>query len=62
MEVLYKLIGWFLCFTGDHDWTSAANEGMKPTQKQQDDGVLGYWDYAKMYCGRCGKLSDLNRG
>ncbi len=57
-----KLIDWFLCFVvGDHDWTSAVNEGFKPTPKQLNDGVAGFNDYAKMYCSRCGKLSDLNR-
>jgi len=56
-----KLIDWFVCSVVGHDWTSAVEEGLKPTPKQMKDGILGFWDYAKMYCRRCGKLSDLNR-
>ena len=62
---MFKFIGTlfrgFFCAIGDHDWTSAVNEGLKPTQKQLDDKIIGFWDYAKMYCKRCGKISDLNR-
>ncbi len=42
------------CFFTWHDWTCAAAQGIKPTQKQLDDGVDGFFDYATMYCARCG--------
>jgi len=51
---------WFLCLIGDHDWTCAVDEGQdKPTQKQIDDGIDGFYDYAKTYCKRCGTVSKL---
>jgi len=43
-----------------HDWTCAAAEGIPPTTKQVSDGLEGFWDYARMYCKRCGKGSKLN--
>lgn len=56
-----RIIHWILCnILSDHDWTSANNEGIGPTQKQIDNGVSGFYDYAKMYCKRCGTLSKLN--
>ena len=45
----------------DHDWTSAAMENKEPTREQLARDVAGYYDYAKMYCKRCGKESDLNK-
>ena len=53
------LVSGFLCFIGDHEWTTAASEGIKPTQRQLDGGILGFWGYTTMYCKRCGKISDL---
>jgi hypothetical protein len=44
------------CFIGTHDWTCAAGEGIKPTQKQIDDGLEGFYDYATMYCKTCGHV------
>lgn len=41
------------CFFLFHKFTSAAAEGIKPTQKQIDDGAKGFFDYATMYCSRC---------
>ena len=41
------------CLLMMHDWTCAAGEGIKPTQKQLDDGIDGFYDYATMYCKRC---------
>ena len=29
-----KLFQWLMCLTGSHNWTSAAQEGIKPTQAQ----------------------------
>lgn len=45
----------------DHDWTCAAAEGVQPTSEQLTSGVDGFYDYAKMYCKRCGKLSEISR-
>lgn len=42
-----------------HEWTCDAAEGIKPTPEQVAGGVDGFYDYAKMYCKRCGKVSDL---
>jgi hypothetical protein len=36
-----------------HKWTCAAEKGIKPTQEQLNSNY-GFWDYAKMYCERCG--------
>lgn len=52
---------WFLCLTGDHDWTCAHAQGIKPTQAQADAGVDGFYDYAKTYCARCGQVSRLSQ-
>lgn len=38
-----------------HDWTCAAAENIPPTEAQLKGGVEGFWDYATMYCKRCGK-------
>jgi hypothetical protein len=39
---------------GMHDWTCAAGEGVKPTALQLSTGLAGFYDYARMYCNRCG--------
>lgn len=49
-KILIKLKCFFLL----HAWTCAAEQGIKPTQKQIDDGGDGFFDYATMYCKRCG--------
>ena len=41
-----------------HDWTCAAAEGIAPTVTQITGGVDGFFDYARMYCRRCGKVYD----
>ena len=41
------------CMIGLHEWTSAAMEEIKPTQKQIDDGIEGFKDYSRMYCKHC---------
>ena len=62
-ELAQAIADWMLCKIGDHDWTCALEEGQdKPTQKQIDDGVEGFYDYAKMYCKRCGTISELSLG
>jgi hypothetical protein len=48
-----KILRWLSCLIGNHDWTSAAQQGIPPTDKQVADGVAGFWDYATMYCSHC---------
>ena len=43
-----------------HDWTCDAAEGIPATPEQLATGIEGFYDYAKMYCKRCGKVSDLS--
>ena len=44
-----------------HDWTCAAAEGVQATPEQLANGVDGFYDYAKMYCKRCGNESEISR-
>lgn len=54
IKKLFKKLGRkFMCFIGDHEWTSAVEQGIKPTAKQAKDGVDGFKDYAKLYCKHC---------
>jgi len=48
----------FFC---SHDWTSAAQQGIEATPEQLSNGVEGFWDYATMYCSKCGKVSELSK-
>ncbi len=54
---------WLLCWADCHDWTSAVLEGIEPTDAQLGSMNTitnsGFWDYAKLYCKRCGKVSWL---
>lgn len=50
-----------ICWFAGHKWTSEAMKGNPPTKFQLDSGYKGWQDYAKMYCDRCGKVSDLNK-
>ena len=63
MKWLKKLFGKFLCFTGDHDWTSRAMEGIEPNAIEREmaktDPLAGFKKYSRMYCRRCGRYSDL---
>ena len=52
-KIINKLFRNFLCFIGEHEWTSAVEQGIKPTEKQLKDGVKGFKDYAKLYCKYC---------
>jgi hypothetical protein len=58
MELLKKIFICHIC--GSHDWTSNALQDKEPTKEQIDAGIDGFWDYAKMYCKRCEKESELN--
>jgi hypothetical protein len=55
-----KFLQTIYCWIGGHEWTSAAQEGRKPTELQVMAGVAGFKDYATMYCKHCGKISDLS--
>jgi hypothetical protein len=68
MKALIVLTHWFVslkdsfkCLVGLHEWTSAAQKGIKPTQEQVRAVIRGslevFEDYAQMYCARCGKRS-----
>ncbi len=48
------------CLIMGHDWTSEAIKGNPPTKDQVDKKVDGFWDYARMYCDRCGSISELS--
>lgn len=43
-----------------HKWTCAAEKGIKPTQEQLNTGLLGLYEYAKMYCERCGHVYETS--
>ena len=50
-----------VCAVNGHDLTCAATEGQDPTPEQLARGVAGFFEYAKLYCKRCGyeyKLDD----
>lgn len=49
------------CGITGHDWTSAAMQGEPPTDEQIANGVDGFFDYATMYCRRCGHVSKLSK-
>lgn len=41
------------CLFG-HDYTCAVEEGVEATTEQLKGGIEGFYDYAKMYCRKCG--------
>ena len=52
-----KFFGWILCHViHDHDWTCKAEQGIDPSEAEVKAGVAGFWNYATMYCKRCGKV------
>ncbi len=38
-----------------HNWTCASEQGKEPNYAQIRS-VVGFWDYAKMYCKDCGLI------
>jgi hypothetical protein len=51
-----KILGLILCHVlKHHKWTANVEKGIKPTEGQLKT-VSGFWDYAKMYCDRCGHV------
>lgn len=60
--VLREIVKLWDCRIWDfHDWTCAAVEGIPPTDEQLGGGVEGFYDYARMYCKRCGKESEISQ-
>lgn len=56
-----KIKNWINCkILNFHEWTCNAEEGIKPTEKQLNSGISGFYDYAKMYCKHCKKESKFN--
>jgi len=51
-NVLNKIFCFFLC----HDWTCRAAEGEEPTKTEIEAGISGFYQYAQMYCKRCGHI------
>lgn len=49
MKKLLKM--WFCKLWRNHEWTS------KSIQKVPGITVDNFWEYARMYCKRCGKIS-----
>ena len=56
-----RLLNWIECVFGHHDWTCNAQEGMPPKPSQLAAGVIGFRDYAIMYCKRCGAVFHPER-
>jgi len=42
-------------------WTCNKRKGIKPTKEQFENGIEGFYDYAKMYCEICGIESKLSK-
>ena len=56
MKFLEQFWGWLNCLGGIHDWTSKAQQGIKPTEEELSRGLAGFDSYATMYCARCGEV------
>ena len=53
--MLRRIGGWLLCLMGDHNWTCKAEEGIDPDPvKLKANPVAYFWEFAQMYCKRCG--------
>lgn len=50
-----------LCSIGHHAWTTAAEQGIKPTIEQLSNPFVGFWEYAAMFCKHCGKESEISK-
>lgn len=44
-----------------HKWTCNHEQGIPPTKEQLENGIEGFYDYAKMYCKICGTESKLSK-
>lgn len=54
MTAAARVWSWIRCLLGDHDWTSKAAQGVKPSADELRDGLAGFERYAQMFCARCG--------
>lgn len=54
---MWQRIKQYFC---NHDWTCNHVEGIPPA-KHQLNTTQGFWEYATMYCSKCGQISDLSR-
>jgi len=42
-----------------HEWTCKAEQGIPPPKLGVRD-IRGFYEYAIMYCDKCGKISDIS--
>jgi len=60
--MLKKISAFIDCkILGIHNYTSAAAEGIPPTEAQLNSGTDGFFDYAAMYCKDCGHVSTYSQ-
>ena len=59
MKILIRLL--FCHIFKLHKWTCDAEKGIPPTKEQLENNITGFYDYAKMYCDRCGIESKLSK-
>ena len=55
-SMIKKILRRIRCFFLGHIYTCDAMEGIAATEEQLKDGLDGFFDYATMYCGHCGKV------
>jgi hypothetical protein len=59
--MIKKIIRKLLCWTNyHHEWTCHAEQGI-PATNEQLKSEKGFWEYARMYCKHCKKMSKLNK-
>jgi len=56
MAILVK-IKQFFC---NHDWTCKAEQGIAP-DPLAPKSLQAFYEYATMYCSKCGKISELSQ-
>ena len=54
--MIKKIIAKVCCFFVGHEFTCNHQKGIAVTEEQLKAGVKGFFDYATMYCDRCGKV------
>jgi len=59
--MLKKIANKIACWLGVCDWTCDAEQGIPPKPEYiNEDPVLGFFLYARMYCRHCGKTCELS--
>ena len=53
---MFTKIKQFFC---NHDWTCKAEQGILPPKDSPKD-LLSFFEYATMYCSKCGKVSEIS--